>query len=176
MHLPKLEERAREIKLLLLDVDGVLTDGSIIIGHDGEETKVFNVRDGVAIKWLQRQGIEVAILSGRHSKALAARAKELGIERVITGMIEKLPSFEKLLEETGLKPEQVAFMGDDIYDLPVLKRVGLSACPGDGVKEVKNICDHVCKARGGRGAVREVAELLLKSQDKWRDLLTKYNI
>jgi 3-deoxy-D-manno-octulosonate 8-phosphate phosphatase (KDO 8-P phosphatase) len=176
MVLHKLDEKARKIKLLLLDVDGVLTDGSIIIDHAGEEIKVFNVRDGVAIKWLQRMGVEVAILSGRHSPALSARAKELGIERVITGKIDKLPSFEKLLEETGLKPEQIAFMGDDLYDLPVLKRAGISACPSDAVKEVKNICDYICAAQGGRGAVREVAELLLKSQDKWRDLLTKYNI
>jgi len=173
--LHKLDEKARKIKLLLLDVDGVLTDGSIIIDHVGEEIKVFNVRDGVAIKWLQRMGVEVAILSGRHSPALAARAKELGIQRVVTGKVDKLPSFEKLLEETGLKPDQIAFMGDDLYDLPVLKRAGISACPSDAVKEVKNICDYICKSRGGRGVVREVAEIILKSHDKWKALVSQYS-
>jgi 3-deoxy-D-manno-octulosonate 8-phosphate phosphatase (KDO 8-P phosphatase) len=160
--------------MLVLDVDGVLTDGSIMIEHDGDETKVFNVRDGVAIKWLQGLGVEVAILSGRRSQAVSARAKELGIGKVIMGKTEKLRAFEKLLEESGLKPEQAAFMGDDLYDLPVLKRAGISACPSDAVKEVKNICDYICKARGGRGAVRELAEIILKAQGKWKALVAEY--
>jgi 3-deoxy-D-manno-octulosonate 8-phosphate phosphatase (KDO 8-P phosphatase) len=151
-----------------------LTDGSIMIEHDGDETKVFNVRDGVAIKWLQGLRVEVAILSGRRSQAVSARAKELGIGKVIMGKTEKLRAFEKLLEESGLKPEQAAFMGDDLYDLPVLKRAGISACPSDAVKEVKNICDYICKARGGRGAVRELAEIILKAQGKWKALVAEY--
>jgi len=162
----KLAGKARAIKLLLLDVDGVMTDGSIIYDGRGNEIKSFYVRDGVAIKWLQAAGVEVAILSGRKSRPLSIRAKELGVQRVIQSQILKLPAFEQLLAETGLSPRETAFIGDDIYDLSVLKRVGFSACPADAVPEVKKAVDYVCKAKGGRGAVRELAELILKAQRK----------
>ncbi len=171
-----LEQKAKKIRLLLLDVDGVLTDGSIIYDGKGEEFKSFNVRDGAAIKWLQGAGLEVAVLSGRNSPPVLVRTKELGIEKVIQGQILKLPAFEKFLAETKCRPEEIAFIGDDLHDLPVLRRVGLSACPADAVEEAKNVSDYICKAEGGRGAVREVAELILKAQKKWNELMRKYRI
>lgn len=159
---------------MLLDVDGVLTDSSIIYDGNGQEIKVFNVRDGASIKWLERAGIEVAILSGRNSKPVLVRAKELGIEKVIQSALDKLSAFEKFLAETGYHPEELAFMGDDLHDLAVLRRVGFSACPRDAVLEVRNAVDYVCKAEGGKGAVRELAELILKAQKKWKGITKRY--
>jgi 3-deoxy-D-manno-octulosonate 8-phosphate phosphatase (KDO 8-P phosphatase) len=166
--------KARNVKFLLLDVDGVMTDGSVIYDQSGNEIKAFSVRDGAAIKWLQRAGIEVGILSGRNSAPLAARAKELGIEKIIQGTFDKLPAFENFCEDFDINAEDIAYIGDDLHDLPVLKRVALSACPADAVDEVRNIADYICKADGGRGVVREVAELLLKSQKKWTEIIGKY--
>jgi len=160
--------------MVLLDVDGTLTNGSITYDSRGKELKSFYVRDGAAIKWLQLAGMEVAILSGRKSLPLELRARELGIAKVIQSETIKLPAFERLLQETGLKAGEVAYMGDDIYDLPVLKRAGLSACPADAVSEVKKAVDLVCELKGGRGAIRELAELILKAQGKWRALMGKY--
>ena len=170
----ELAKKARKVRMLLLDVDGVLTDGAIIYDSAGQELKAFYVRDGAAIKWLQRAGLEVAVLSGRTSPPVLVRTKELGIERVIQGEVFKLPAFEKFLGETKSRLEEIAFIGDDLHDLPVLRRVGLSACPADAVAEVKKISDYVCKARGGRGAVREVAELILKAQRKWVEATGRY--
>jgi len=166
--------KAKRIKLVLLDVDGVMTNGSIIYDRAGKEIKVFNVRDGVAIRWLQAAGIEVAILSGRQSLALEKRAKELGIGRVIQSRTIKLPAFEKLLKDSRLTPEQIAYIGDDIYDISVLKRAGLSACPADAVSEVKKVVDYVCGRQGGKGAIRELAELILKAQGKWGKIIANY--
>ena len=171
-----LAAKAKKIKMLLLDVDGVMTDGSITYGEECREIKSFNVRDGVSIKWLQRAGIEVAILSGRRSKALAYRAKELGINRAIQFQPIKLPAFTKLLEQTGLQPEEVAYIGDDIYDLPVLRRAGLGACPADAVAEVRKVSHYVCKSAGGHGAVREVAEIILKAQGKWANIVGQFDV
>jgi len=168
------QSKARKIKLLLLDVDGVLTDGSIIYDGSGQEVKAFNVRDGASIKWLQRAGIEVAILSGRNSKPVLVRAKELGIEKVLQSALDKLSAFENFLAETGYHPEELGFMGDDLHDLAVLKRVGFSACPKNAVLEVRNAVDYVCKAEGGKGAVREVAEIILRSQKKWKEITKRY--
>jgi len=172
----ELNRKLRKIKVLILDVDGVLTDGTIIYDGSGQELKAFNVRDGAAIKWLQRAGIEVAIISGRNSPPVLVRAKELGIEKLVQGALDKLPAFEKFLDENGRQPEETAFIGDDVHDLPILKRAGFSACPADAVDEVKNMVDYVCQARGGRGAVREVAELILKGQKKWNEALKKYQV
>ena len=174
MEKSQLKIKAKKIKLLLLDVDGVLTDGSIIYDEQGRELKIFNVRDGAMVKWLKRAGIEVAILSGRKSKAVEKRAKELGVELVIQDAKDKLPAFQSLLKQTGLKPEEIAYLGDDWHDLVVLKRVGLSACPKDAVKEIKTRVDYVCKAKGGKGAVRELGEIILKAQGKWKEIVKKY--
>jgi 3-deoxy-D-manno-octulosonate 8-phosphate phosphatase (KDO 8-P phosphatase) len=169
-------KKAAKIRLVLLDVDGVLTDGSLIYDQRGKELKSFYVRDGVGIKWLQLSGIEVAILSGRKSIPLEARAKELKIDRVIQSTIIKLPAFEKLIVDMGLKPQEVAYVGDDVYDVAVLKRVGLAACPSDAVAEVKQVVDYISKAKGGRGAIREVSEIILKAQNKWKAILNKFDI
>jgi 3-deoxy-D-manno-octulosonate 8-phosphate phosphatase (KDO 8-P phosphatase) len=171
-----LAAKAKTIKMLLLDVDGVMTDGSITYGEECREIKSFNVRDGVSIKWLQREGIEVAILSGRKSKALAFRANELGIKRAIQFEPIKLPAFTKLLAQSGLQAGEVAYIGDDIYDLPVLRRAGLAACPADAVAEVKKASHYVCQAKGGHGAVREVAELILKAQGKWEKIISQFDV
>lgn len=167
-------KKALKIRLVLLDVDGVMTDGSLIYDQRGKEMKSFYVRDGVGIKWLQMSGIEVAILSGRKSIPLEARARELKIDRVIQSTIIKLPAFEKLLKEMKLKPQEVAYIGDDIYDVAVLKSVGLAACPADAVPEVKQVVDYICKSNGGRGAIREIAEIILNAQNKWKGIISRF--
>jgi len=166
--------KASRITLLILDVDGVLTDGSLYYGPEGELIKMFNVRDGAAIKWLQRAGLEVAIITGRQSPQTEARARELGIATVIQGALRKLPVFEEFLARSGVPPEQIAYMGDDYHDLPLLKRVGLSLAPSDAVDEVKKIVDWIASVPGGRGAVREAAELILRAAGKWDEVASIY--
>jgi len=174
-NLPKsLLQKAKEIKLLLLDVDGVLTGGEIVLTSSGEEIKVFSVLDGMGIKLLQKAGIEVAILSSRKSKVVELRAKELGIKRVIQGELEKLKAFKLLLEETGLSPEEVAYVGDDWVDIPVLRKVGLAVAVANAWDPVKEYAHYVTKIPGGKGAVREVAELILKAKGLWEKALYSY--
>ena len=170
-----LRQRAAKIKLLLLDVDGVLTDGSLYYGAEGEALKRFYVRDGSAIVWLQRSGIEVAIISGNVSPQVAARARGLGIKTVIQGALKKLPAFEEFLStRPDLTAEEIAFMGDDLIDLPVLRRVGLALAPADAYPEVQIEVHWVSEAKGGCGAVREAGELLLKAQGKWEEATKLY--
>lgn len=171
-----LREKAKRVRALVLDVDGVLSDGRITYDSRGRESKTFHVRDGAAIKWLQRAGIEVAIITGRQSAPVRVRAKELGIQTVIQGAIAKLPPFEKYLRKSGLPAQAVAYMGDDLLDLPILRRVGLSACPSDAVPQVLKAVHLITKARSGRGAVRELAELLLQAQGQWSKLILRYNL
>jgi 3-deoxy-D-manno-octulosonate 8-phosphate phosphatase (KDO 8-P phosphatase) len=169
-HLPtSVRRRLEPIRLLVLDVDGVLTDGSLFYSAAGEEFKRFNVRDGFAIRLMIEAGIQVAILTGRSSGAVAQRALELGVREdlVIQGSRDKLAHLKQLQKLVGVTSEQVAAMGDDIPDLPVLGRVGFSACPSDAAPEVIATCHHVCGQPGGQGAVREVGELLLKGQRLW---------
>jgi 3-deoxy-D-manno-octulosonate 8-phosphate phosphatase (KDO 8-P phosphatase) len=169
-HLPtSVRRRLEPIRLLILDVDGVLTDGSLLYSAAGEELKRFNVRDGLVIRLMIEAGIQVALLTGRTSGAVEQRARELGIREdlVIQGSRDKLADLMKLQELAGVNSEQVAAMGDDIPDLPVLGRVGFSACPADAAPEVIAICHHVCRQSGGQGAVREIGELLLKGQRLW---------
>ncbi len=167
-------DKAKKVKMLLLDVDGVLTGGEIIISSSGEEIKVFSVLDGMGIKLLQRAGIEVAILSSRKSKVVELRAGELGIKRVIQGELEKLKAFEKLLEETNLSPEEVAYVGDDWVDIPVLKRVGFAVAVANAWPPVKEYAHYITHLPGGKGAVREVAELILKAKGLWERALSSY--
>ncbi len=162
-----LPEKLRNIRLLILDVDGVLTDGRVLMSGAGEELKSFHIRDGYGLKLLQASGVRIALLSGRYSKATSVRAAELGIEEVHQGFDEKLPCYERLVEEKGLKDEQVAYVGDDWMDIPLLRRAGFSVSVADGVKEAREAADYVTLERGGNGAVREVAELILKAQDNW---------
>ncbi len=163
----ELAVRARKVRLVILDVDGVLTDGRLYFGPQGEALKVFDVRDGLGIKLLREAGIEVAILSARASEIVALRARELGIARVLQGQSDKLAGWQRLLDETRLAADQCAFMGDDWADLPVLAKVGFAATVADADADVRRIAHWVAQAAGGRGAVRELAAFILRAQDKF---------
>ena len=173
-HRAGLIEKMRKVKVLILDVDGVLTDGRIIISDDGQETKCFDVRDGHGLKMIQRAGIEVVFLTGRKSRVVEHRARELGVDRVYQGALDKLVVFQEILAQGGLVAEQTAYMGDDIVDLPVLRRAGFSVTVRDSHVEVLQAVDLVTQNPGGRGAVREVCELILKAQGKWEELTGRY--
>jgi 3-deoxy-D-manno-octulosonate 8-phosphate phosphatase (KDO 8-P phosphatase) len=166
--------RASKIKLLVLDCDGVLTDGRIIMLPDGDETKAFDVKDGHAIVMAQHAGLRVAIISGRISSAVRARAKELGVAHLHERAWVKTEPYEKILDEEGLTNEQTCFMGDDVIDIPLLSRAGLAVAVADAVEEAKQFSHLVTKRRGGRGAVREVIELILKAQGKWDGAMARY--
>jgi len=171
-----MEERLKKIKLLILDVDGVLTDGRIIFDSNAVESKFFNVKDGHGIKMLQRSGVEVGIISGRESQVVYNRAVELGIGQVYQKALDKLVPYRQMLEATGLTDEEVAFMGDDVIDIPILKRVGFAAAPADAVSEVLPFVQFVSKNRGGWGAVREVCDLILKGQGTWDAVTSRYYV
>lgn len=166
-------KKAANIRLLLLDVDGVLTDGRIIIDDRGIETKHFHVRDGQGISLLKRSGIEVGFITGRSSKVVRHRANDLRVSLVFQGVQDKLTIYEQIKEKTRLTDEQIAYVGDDIIDLPVLRCVGLAVMVGNGSADLKPYADYVTLAQGGVGAVREVAELLIKAQHKWANLLPR---
>ena len=169
-------ERAKQVRMIVLDVDGVLTDASLYYGAEGEALKRFSARDGFAIKLAQSQGIHVAILSGRLAPPLQARLKDLGIcdQRVIQGSRDKGRDIELLAEREGVPLEHIAFMGDDLPDLPALARVGVSACPADAAPEVRERCRLVTGAAGGQGAVRELIETLLKARGEWDEIVAKW--
>jgi len=167
-------KKAQKIKFLLLDVDGVLTDGKIIIDESGKEIKHFNVLDGMGIKLLQKIGVEVGIVSSRTSLVVEHRAKELGIKILIQGELEKLKAYENLLKEKNLKDEEVAYIGDDWVDLPILRKVGLAIGVPNAWYPVNKYVDYVTKHPGGEGAVREVCDLILKAKGKWEELLNFY--
>ncbi len=169
-----IKEKALLIKLLILDVDGVMTDGSIIYSGDGVETKAFNVKDGHGIKLFMAAGHDVAIITARSSEAVIRRAKDLGIKLLYQGAVDKRKAFEQILKARSLAPEETAYIGDDIIDLPVLRLAGLSATVADAVEPVINAVDYVAALSGGRGAVREVVELILKAQGLWHGLTKKY--
>ena len=165
---------AESVELVVLDVDGVLTDGTISMDDRGVERKSYHVRDGTAIKYLMRAGLRVAIVSGRYSKANIHRAKELGIRDVLQNAKVKLSAYEKLLAKYNLPDERVCCVGDDLPDLPILRRAGFAVAVADAAEEVKAAADYVTSAPGGRGAVREVAEVILRAQDKWGAILQRY--
>jgi 3-deoxy-D-manno-octulosonate 8-phosphate phosphatase (KDO 8-P phosphatase) len=169
-----LQSKAALIKLLLFDVDGVLTDGRVILHGDGTESKRFAIRDGTGIVWAHRAGLMTGLLSARLSPTTAQRAAQLSIPIVVQGTLAKLDAYEEILREHGLQDAQVAFMGDDLLDLPVLRRAGLSAAPADAVPEVRSRVDWVSGSRGGEGAARELVELVLKAQDRWQGLVDGY--
>ena len=175
-----LTERAAKIRLLLMDVDGVLTDGKLYNVPDAQgkmaETKGFNAQDGIALQWLKWYGIETGVISGRVSPATEERAKQVGMTYVYQGHIEKVPILEEILAKAGIDSEQVAYMGDDLTDIVVMNRVGLSIAPANARAEVKRSAQHTTQAAGGEGAVREVAELLLGAQGHWSKLLEKYEV
>ncbi|HUW35075.1 MAG TPA: HAD-IIIA family hydrolase [Planctomycetota bacterium] len=162
------------IKMVIFDVDGVLTDGSIMLDSVGVETKRFNVQDGTGIKYLLRAGICVAFLTGRQSAAVGFRAKELGAIEIIQGAKQKLPCYRALIERHGLTDEEVCYVGDDLPDVPVMRRVGLPVAVANAQPEAIKEARFVTKAAGGRGAAREVAEKILKDQGLWDSIVARY--
>src|SRR5260370_5728206 len=161
-----------------MDVDGVLTDGKLYNVPDAAgnmvETKAFDSQDGIALQWLAWHGIATGVISGRMSPATEARARQVGMKYVYQGRIEKIPALEEIASVSGVALEAMAYMGDDLTDVVVMRRVGLALAPANAREEVKRAAHFVTEARGGAGAVREVAELLLKSQARWTDILKKY--
>ncbi len=162
-----LDRKARELDWLLLDVDGVLTDGLLHLGPDGELFKSFHVRDGLAVRLAQAAGLSVGVLSARSSEIVARRARELGVEEVIQGREDKAAAFRDFVRRRAIDAQTVAYVGDDLQDLPVLDTVGLSVAPADAVQQVRASVDFVTEARGGHGCVRELVEHLLAARDAW---------
>jgi 3-deoxy-D-manno-octulosonate 8-phosphate phosphatase (KDO 8-P phosphatase) len=162
------------IKLLVFDVDGVLTDGTIVVHGDGSESKAFNIKDGAAIVWAQRAGLDIALLSARSADATAVRAAQLGITTIVQGSANKIAGFEQILAGAGLTAGEVGYMGDDLQDLPVLRRAGFSAAPADASPEVRAAVQWVSASGGGRGAVRECIEHVLRAQGQWRAAVSDY--
>ncbi len=173
-------EVAAQIRLLLMDVDGVLTVGKLYSVPDASgnmvETKGFDTQDGIALQWLSWKGIQTGVISGRVSPATEARAQQCSMTYVYQGHIEKIPILEEILKQSGVPAAQVAFMGDDLTDIVVMNRVGLGIATANARPEVKRSARHVTENAGGQGAVREVCELLLKAQGHWDDLLKKYEV
>ena len=169
-----LEERARSIQLLLFDVDGVLTDGVVVMHSDGSESKGFHIKDGAAIVWAQRAGLPVGLLSSRSSGATAHRAAQLAVRIVQQGVASKSKAFDQILKDTNLTEEAVSYMGDDLLDLPVLTRCGLAAAPADAAEEVRAAVHWVSSQAGGRGAVRELIEVVLRAQGRWAAVMAEH--
>jgi 3-deoxy-D-manno-octulosonate 8-phosphate phosphatase (KDO 8-P phosphatase) len=168
------QAKASAVRLLLFDVDGVLTDGAVLMHADGSESKSFHIRDGAALVWAQRAGLSVGFPSARTSGATAQRAAQLGIRIVSQGVAHKADAYEAICRQAGLEDSAVAFMGDDLLDLPVLSRAGLSAAPADAAPEVLASVDWVSPSGGGRGAARELIELVLRAQGRWNDVVQQY--
>ena len=163
-----------DIQLLVLDVDGVLTDGTLIINGDGSESKSFNSLDGHGIRMWRRAGLKVAFLSGRASEPTRYRAEQLQIDYCLQDCHDKLPAMEKLLKQLGLSEEAIAYIGDDLPDLPVIKYAGFGVAVANAIDEVKQYADYVTTHQGGSGAVREVIEYILKNTGKWQELMKRY--
>ena len=172
----KTEELAKPIELIVSDVDGVLTDGAIVVDNQGIETKQFYVRDGVGIRVWQRAGCKFGILTARSSHIVEIRAAEIGIELVRQGVEDKRAALSDMLDQLKLEPRQVAFIGDDLPDIAAAQSVGLAVAPADACAEMREAANFVTRAAGGRGVVRETVELILKAQDRWSDQLGKFGV
>ena len=169
-----LKGRALKIKWCIFDVDGVLTDGKIIYDSEGNELKQFNVKDGLGINLLHKAGIKTAIITSRSSSVVQKRALELGITEVIQNAKNKLEAYGYLKEKYNIADEEILYIGDDLVDIPVLKRVGFPVCVKDAVNELKDLVSYVTRKKGGEGTVREIAELILKLQGKYEDVIKDY--
>ena len=169
-----LDEKIKPIRVLMLDVDGVLTDGRIIMDDRGCETKHFDVKDGHGLKMLMRCGISVVLITGRQSEVVLHRARDLGITEVHQSIWDKAAVFEKLLVRMDLHPAEVAYVGDDVVDIPLFRRVGFAVAVRDAVPEAKKAAHYVTRNRGGRGAVREVCEIIMKARNQWVEVAKKY--
>lgn len=163
-----------QIKLVIFDVDGVLTDGRIIFDSAGVETKFFHVCDGTGIRFLITAGIEVALITGRESEVVNIRARDLGIRHVCQKCLDKAAPFNDLVKKLKLKPEEVCCVGDDVHDIPMMRRCGFAVAVKDSREEVRRFAHYVTRAPGGFGAAREVAELILKAQDRWTGVIARY--
>lgn len=172
----ELIDRIKGIKILILDVDGVLTDGKIFMDDSGNELKGFNVRDGHGIKLVIRGGIEVIFLTGRRSRVVEHRARDLGVKELYQKALNKKEVLDQILKEKKVSPSAVAYIGDDIIDIPVLRIAGFSVAVADAHEEVKKIVDYITKKKGGEGAVREICEILLKVQGIWEGLVDRYDL
>jgi len=175
----ELIERARPVRLVIFDVDGVLTDGRLDYSShpnapEKEQSKVFHSRDGLGMKLLMHAGLEIGIITARSSLAVARRMVDLGVPHVLQGQLDKLAAYENLLTQLGLSNEQVAYMGDDIIDLPVLRRVGFAATVADASDFMQSHCHFVSRHHGGQGAAREVCEFILNAQGRWDETLAYY--
>ncbi len=168
--------RAKDIKLLLLDVDGVLTDGTLVYTGSNEESKSFHTQDGFGIRLLQQVGIEVGVITARRSEPVKRRAEELKMSYIYQGIPDKITAFNEIVKSSGLKPFEIAYMGDDWLDLTILQRVGLAVAPANGVQEVKEIAHYITVLPGGHGAVRDCCNFILQAQNLLTDLLHKYTI
>jgi 3-deoxy-D-manno-octulosonate 8-phosphate phosphatase (KDO 8-P phosphatase) len=166
--------KAQAIKLIIFDVDGVFTDGSIYVDDHGSEIKSFNVLDGLGIKLLRQTPIHVAVISGRDAPGVSFRMQQLGITHIFQGHSQKLPIYENLLQQLVLKDHEVACVGDDLPDLPIFRRVGLAITVPNAVKEVKALVPYMTTANGGKGAVREVCENIMRAQGSWDEVVRKY--
>lgn len=171
-----MDEILKNIRLLLVDVDGVMTDGRIIYDGNGLETKFFNVKDGHGIKMLQRHGVEIGIITGRTSVVVDIRAHELGISIVYQGALRKLESYDDIKLKTGLTDCEIAYIGDDIIDVPVMRRVAFSAAPSDALPEVRAVANYVTACAGGKGAVREVCDMIIKGRNGWDEVVARYEL
>ena len=169
-----LQERIKKIKLVIVVNDGVLTDGRIVLGDYGDELKFFDVQDGFGLVLLRRAGLNTVIISGKKSRINHRRAKELMVSKIIQNAFDKLKAFQKVIKKFKVTPEEVCYVGDDLIDLPVMKRVGLAVAVPNAVEEIKEIAHHVTRRSGGRGAVREVSDLILKGQGLWARVTEKY--
>ncbi|MDD5410511.1 MAG: 3-deoxy-manno-octulosonate-8-phosphatase KdsC [Methylobacter sp.] len=167
-------EKAKKLKLLILDVDGVLTDGKLFFDNEGNEYKSFHVQDGHGIKLLRQTGVEVAVISGRKSKSVELRMKNLGIEHVYQGHENKIAAFNEIIEKIGITPEQAAHVGDDVIDLPIMIRVGLAIAVNDANFAVKQRADSCTTLPGGQGAVREVCDFIMQAQGSYDEILNTY--
>jgi len=174
------QERAAAVRLLLMDVDGVLTDGRLyfVPGPDGQmhETKAFDSQDGIALRWLTWKGIELGLISGRDSPATVARAEQIGFTYIYQGHLEKVPILEEIVARSGRALNQIGFIGDDLTDAVIMRRVGFAVATANARPEVKQIAHVVTQASGGRGAVREAAEMILRAQGCWEEILHKYEV
>ena len=172
--MPSVDQNPKNIQLLVLDVDGVLTDGSLILGTDGQEYKLFNSKDGAAIKWWLRSGRQMAWLSGRTSSAVLRRAEELGVRYVYQRVLDKLPVYNKLLDELDIPKDGTAYIGDDLVDLPIMACCGFAVAVADAMEEVRAVADLVTQRPGGRGAVAEVIRFLLQAAGDWEAVMARY--
>lgn len=169
-----LTDKARQIRLVVFDVDGVLTDGSLFLGDDGQEYKAFHSRDGHGMKMLQRAGVAIGIITGRSSRVVEHRMANLGVRHVYQGQLDKLPAYRQLLETLGVEPPQVAYVGDDVVDLPVMLRVGLAIAVQDAHPQVKRHAHWITPSPGGRGAARDVCELIMDAQGSLEAQMARY--